>query len=191
MAKNPKTTLTSACVLVAIICLGIGSAAEWGGSVGALVTVVMFIALILVVGIKSNLSRTWALAALAPAVMPFLLLGFVVATAAVPLDVRFSAHWKAVLNSLHVTSLITSGPLGVVVTLAAEDNFPRDQDWVYGLLLCGGAAAQWLAVFAFGGYLIRRARNPRAMLFLCVGAVYSVFAATFVLHMLILAARHS
>lgn len=189
MTKNPKTTLASACVLVAIICLAIE--AEYGGSVCALVTVVMFIALILVVSIKSDLSQTWALAALAPALMPFLLLGFVAATVAVPLDVRFSAHWEAVLDSLHVTSLLTSGPLGVVVTLAAEDNFPRDQDWVYGLLLCGGAAVQWLAVFTVGSYLIRRARNPRAMLFLCVGAAYSIFAVTFVLHVLILAARHS
>jgi hypothetical protein len=124
--------------------------------------------------------------------MPLLLLGFVAVTAAVPLDVQFSAPWKAVLNSLHITSLMTSGPLGIVVTLAAEENFPRDQDWMYGLLLAGVTAAQWFGVFRIGQYWLRYAGKSRRSAFvLCLGVVLVTFGAAFVLQILILAGRRS
>ena len=53
-----------------------------------------------------------------------------------------------VLDSLHVTSLMASEPLGNVVTLAAEDNYARDHDWVCGSLPAGVAGVQWLEFFA-------------------------------------------
>jgi len=186
------TPATASCVAIAIICVGLGAATEWGGCVGALTMLALFGTVISIVAIKDDVSRAWAFAAFAPAVMPLLLLGFVAVTAAVPLDVRFSAQWKAVLNSLHITSLMTSGPLGIVVTLAAEENFPRDQDWVYGLLLAGVTGAQWFGVFRIGQYWLRYAGKSRRSAFvLCLGVTLVTFAAAFVLHIGILAGRHS
>lgn len=190
--KPQVTPATAACIAIAIICVGVVAAAEWGGGVGSLVMVALFSTAIFVIAIKGDVSRAWAFAAFAPAVMPLLLLGFVAVTAAVPLDVRFSDQWKAVLNSLHITSLMTSGPLGIVVTLAAEQNFPRDQDWVYGLLLAGVTGAQWFGVFRIGQYWLRYAGKSRRSAFvLCLGVTLVTFAAAFVLHILILAGRHS
>lgn len=190
---KPKTTpATASCVAIAIICVGVGAAAEWGGGVGALAMVALFGTVIFVVAIKGDVSRAWAFAAIAPAVVPFLLLGFVGAGAVVSLDMRYSRHWEGVLDSLHVTSLMGPGPLGIIVTLAAEDNYPRDYDWVYGWLLAGVAGAQWCAVFRIGQYWLRHARKSRRSAFVsCLGVTLVTFAAAFVLHILILAGRHS
>ena len=189
---KPQITLASACVVIAVICLGVGAAAEWGGGVGALATVALFGTVIFVVAIKGDVSRAWAFAAIAPAAVPFLLLGFVGAGAVVSPDMRYSQRWEGVLDSLHVTSLMASGPLGIIVTLAAEDNYPQDHDWVYGSLLAGVAAAQWFGAFRIGQYWLRYAGKSRRSAFvLCLGVTLVTFAAAFVLHILILAGRHS
>jgi hypothetical protein len=152
----------------------------------------LFGTVIFVVAIKDDVSRAWAFAAIAPAVVPFLLLGFVGAGAVVSPDMRYSQRWEGVLDSLHVTSLMASGPLGIIVTLAAEDNYPQDRDGVYGSLLAGVAAAQWFGVFRIGQYWLRHTRKSRRSVFvLCLGMVLGTFVAAFVLHIVILAGRHS
>ena len=189
---KPQITLASACVAIAIICVGVGAAAEWGGGVGALAMVALFGTVIFVVAIKDDVSRAWAFAAIAPAVVPFLLLGFVGAGAVVSPDMRYSQRWEGVLDALHVTSLMASGPLGIIVTLAAEDNYPQDHDWVYGSLLAGVAAAQWFGVFRIGQYWLRHTRKSRRSVFvLCLGVVLATFVAACVLHIGIRAGRHS
>ena len=152
----------------------------------------LFGTVIFVVAIKDDVSRAWAFAAIAPAVVPFLLLGFVGAGAVVSPDMRYSQRWEGVLDALHVTSLMASGPLGIIVTLAAEDNYPQDHDWVYGSLLAGVAAAQWFGVFRIGQYWLRHTRKSRRSVFvLCLGVVLATFVAAYVLHIGILAGRHS
>lgn len=192
LIMKPQITLASACVAIAIICVGVGAAGEWGGGVGALAMVALFSTVIFVVAIKGDVSRAWAFAAIAPAVVPFLLLGFVGAGAVVSPDMRYSQRWEGVLDSLHVASLMASGPLGIIVTLAAEDNYPWDCDWEYGSLLAGVAAAQWFGAFRVGQYWLRYARKSRRSAFvLCLGVTLVTLAAAYVLHVGILAGRHS
>ena len=63
---------------------------------------------------------------------------------------------------------------------------------MYGSLLAGVAAAQWFGVFRIGQYWLRHTRKSRRSAFvLCLGVTLVTFAAAFVLHILILAGRHS
>jgi hypothetical protein len=175
-----------------IVCLylAVAVAVEFGGLLGGLAMVGMYSVGVLVTYVRMDTSRAWAVAALTPSVVPFVLLAVaLIIDAYLPFELRTSQPWQDVVDAFYVASLMASGPLGILVTLAAEENFPRDGDWIYGTLLAGAAAVQWFTVFCIGQGLLRRARKSRTRLFLCFMVTLSVYALAFWLHLALLIAK--
>jgi hypothetical protein len=112
-----------------IVCLylAVAVAVEFGGLLGGLAMVGMYSVGVLVTYVRMDTSRAWAVATLTRSVVPFVLLAVaLIIDAYLPFELRTSQPWQDVVDAFYVASLMASGPLGILVTLAAEENFPRD-----------------------------------------------------------------
>jgi len=177
---------------IAFIYFSVAMAVEFGAMLGALGMLAMYSVAVLVVAVNRDALRAWAFASITPALVPPALLAVaLIVESFLPFEPRTSQPWADTVNTFHLAFVMASGPLGIVVSLLADRNFPHDENWLYGALLAGTAGTQWYAAFRVGKGLLGHARNPRVKLVVCLAVTLAVLVLGFCLHLGVLIAKRS
>lgn len=171
-------------------CFSVAVAAGMGGDLGGLAMMAIYGITTLVIAVKTDAMRAWAFASITPPLVPFGLLGIaLMLTTFLRFELAMLGWWKEILAAFFIASVMASGPLGIIVSLVAYWNFPRDEDWFYWALLASAAAVQWFAVFRIGRGYLYRAPRPRTALLVCLAAASSICVLAFWLHLLVIMAK--